>query len=302
MKEHGGVRPGYRLADLIYADDTTLIESPEHIQTWLDCLGLEARAVGLEISVKTEAMVIGASSTPPLPRLLDGTEVPFRDRFKLLGSWLPDTADDVDTRIGLAWAKLHSLNTYWRSKGLGEHRKRMLFKVLVLTVLTYGAEAWTIPSKLAARLDGTVYRMLRQVLNVGFSERPSSESLYHGMPRISDEIRQRRIAFVGHLARTSQVDTALGLAGPQRLGQPGRHILTWPGPEGIPKRVGKPVTNYIQMLLDDLVVPAQFEHRIHSLSRLWTAHAGQDAVEEDCQGAHARPCGQATSPQAEEAF
>eukprot|EP00899_Mesostigma_viride_P026366 jgi/Mesvir1/6914/Mv26512-RA.1 len=135
----------------------------------------------------------------------------------------------------------------------------------------YGAEAWTLPPKLAARLDGTVYRMLRQVLNVGFSERPSSESLYHGMPRISDEIRQRRIAFVGHLARTSQVDTALGLAGPQRLGQPGRHILTWPGPEGIPKRVGKPVTTYIQMLLDDLVVPAQFEHRIHSLSRLWTA-------------------------------
>eukprot|EP00899_Mesostigma_viride_P020065 jgi/Mesvir1/2805/Mv25443-RA.1 len=169
VKEHGGVRPGYRLADLIYADDTTLIESPEHIQTWLDCLGLEARAVpGLEISVKTEAMVIGASSKPPLPRLLDGTEVPFRDRFKLLGSWLPDTADDVDTRIGLAWAKLRSLTPYWRSKGLNGHRKRMLFKVLVLTVLTYGAEAWTLPPKLAARLDGTVYRMLRQVLNVGF--------------------------------------------------------------------------------------------------------------------------------------
>eukprot|EP00899_Mesostigma_viride_P008676 jgi/Mesvir1/1780/Mv26450-RA.1 len=196
VKEHGGVRPGYRLADLIYADDTTLIESPEHIQTWLDCLGLEARAVGLEISVKTEAMVIGASSKPPLPRLLDGTEVPFRDRFKLLGSWLPDTADDVDTRIGLAWAKLRSLTPYWRSKGLGGHRKRMLFKVLVLTVLTYGAEAWTITPTLAARLDGTVYMMLRQVLNVGFSERPSSESLYHGMPRVSDEIRQRRIALI----------------------------------------------------------------------------------------------------------
>eukprot|EP00899_Mesostigma_viride_P020828 jgi/Mesvir1/28747/Mv25847-RA.1 len=217
-------------------------------------------------------MVIGASCKPPLPRLLDGTEVPFRDRFKLLGSWLPDTADDVDTRIGLAWAKLRSLTPYWRSKGLDGHRKRMLFKVLVLTVLTYGAEAWTLPPKLAARLDGTVYRMLRQVLNVGFSERPSSESLYHGMPRVSDEIRQRRIAFVGHLARTSQVDTTLGLAGPQRLGQrPGRHILTWPGPKDIPKRVGKPVTNYVQMLLDDLVVPAQLEHRIHSLSRLWTA-------------------------------
>eukprot|EP00899_Mesostigma_viride_P007100 jgi/Mesvir1/16391/Mv25727-RA.1 len=238
VKEHGGVEHGYRLADLIYADDTTLMARPEHIQTWLDCLGLEARAVGLEISVKTEAMVIGASSTPPLPRLLDGTTVPFRDRFKLLGSWLPDTADDVDTRIGLAWARLRSLNTYWRSKGLGEHRKRMLFKVLVLTVLTYGAEAWTLTPTLAARLDSTVYRMLRQVLNVGFSKRPSSESLYQGMPRISDEIRQRRIAFVGHLARTSQVDTALGLAGPQRLGQPGRHILTWPGPKGIAKKVG----------------------------------------------------------------
>ena len=150
----------------------------------------------------------------------------------------------MNIRIGLAWARLRSLNTYWRSKGLGEHRKRMLFKVLVLTVLTYGAEAWTLPPKLAARLDGTVYRMLRQVLNVGFSKRPSLESLYQGMPRISDEIRQRRIAFVGHLARTSQVDTALGLAGPQRLGQPRRHILTWPGPKDIPRKLGKPAMNY----------------------------------------------------------
>eukprot|EP00899_Mesostigma_viride_P007664 jgi/Mesvir1/1689/Mv21150-RA.1 len=70
-REHGGSGPGYRLSDLIYADDTTLIARPEHIQTWLDCLGLEAQAVGLEISVKAEATSgdIGASSRPPLPRL-----------------------------------------------------------------------------------------------------------------------------------------------------------------------------------------------------------------------------------------
>ena len=80
---HGGVGFDYRLGELIYADDTTLIEHTEHIQLWLDCLALEARAVGLEISKKTEAMTVGVVAPPPPLLLLDGTRVPYTERFKL---------------------------------------------------------------------------------------------------------------------------------------------------------------------------------------------------------------------------
>eukprot|EP00899_Mesostigma_viride_P027406 jgi/Mesvir1/7850/Mv11785-RA.1 len=48
-----------RLADIIYADDTTLFEDTEHVQTWLYCLAIEACVVGLEVSKKTEALAIG---------------------------------------------------------------------------------------------------------------------------------------------------------------------------------------------------------------------------------------------------
>eukprot|EP00899_Mesostigma_viride_P019491 jgi/Mesvir1/27543/Mv26393-RA.1 len=157
-REHGGVSTGYRLADLIYICGR---HHPHRAPRALsDLAGLSGpawrrgRCMGLEIRVKTEAMVIGASSSPPLPRLLarrDGGPVnTVTGRFKLLGSMLPDTADDMDIRIGLAWARLRSLSTYWRSKDLGEHCKRMLFKVLVLTELTYGAEAWTLTDTMAA--------------------------------------------------------------------------------------------------------------------------------------------------------
>eukprot|EP00899_Mesostigma_viride_P029314 jgi/Mesvir1/9568/Mv25355-RA.1 len=163
-REHGGGGTGYRLvADLIYADDTMHphIARSEHIQTWLDCLGLEARAVGLEISVKTEAMVIGASSRPPLPRLLDGTEVPFRDPASNCrgACMLPDTADDVDIRIGLAWARLCSLNTYngarraWASITSACSSRSSSSRCLRMAPI----EAWTLTDTLAAKLDGTVY-------------------------------------------------------------------------------------------------------------------------------------------------
>ena len=186
----------YRLAELIYADDTTLIEDTEHVQLWLDCLAIEARAVGLEVSKKTEAMALGLDGPPPPLLLLDGSAVPYTERFKLLGSWLPGTEDDINTRIGLAWTALRKLDRLWRAKDLGAGRKRDLFKVLVLTVLTYGAEAWTLTEHLESRLNGTVTRMLKYILGVRYGERRSLEALYGGMPRVTDVIRQRRLDFV----------------------------------------------------------------------------------------------------------
>eukprot|EP00899_Mesostigma_viride_P003088 jgi/Mesvir1/12780/Mv26053-RA.1 len=116
------------IADIIYADDTTLFEDTEHVQTWLDCLALEACAVGLEVSKKTEALAVGLTNSAPPLYLLDGSRVLYRDRVKLLGSLLPSCEVDVDHRISLAWHALRQYRALWR-KPLGKIEKQDLFKV-----------------------------------------------------------------------------------------------------------------------------------------------------------------------------
>eukprot|EP00899_Mesostigma_viride_P003129 jgi/Mesvir1/12817/Mv26220-RA.1 len=91
------------LADLIYADDIMLIEKPESAQLWLDChAALEARAVGLEISPKTEALALGMelrapTHTPPLRRCR-GQLPSFRplQAARQLASRLQGRHDDTD--------------------------------------------------------------------------------------------------------------------------------------------------------------------------------------------------------------
>eukprot|EP00899_Mesostigma_viride_P023316 jgi/Mesvir1/4169/Mv25675-RA.1 len=198
---YGGVDPPYRLSDLIYADDTTLVETPESAQLWLDSLSLEARAVGLMISKKTEVMAIGfpAGIAPPTLLLLDGSPVPPATRFKLLGSWLPSTADDINTRIGQAWAALRRLDRFWTCRYLSERRKRILFKALVLSILLYGCEAWTLDQALSQQLDGTVTRMLRHILGVRYQERRTRAELYCELPLVTHTIRHRRLLFAAIL-------------------------------------------------------------------------------------------------------
>eukprot|EP00899_Mesostigma_viride_P026318 jgi/Mesvir1/6871/Mv26511-RA.1 len=120
---HGGADTEIRLAGIIYADDTTLFADTEHVQTWLDCLALEARAVGLEVSKKTEALAVGLTNPPPPLFLLDGSRVLYRDRVKLLGSLLPSCEVDVEHRISLAWHALRQYRALWR-KPLARSRNR----------------------------------------------------------------------------------------------------------------------------------------------------------------------------------
>eukprot|EP00899_Mesostigma_viride_P029130 jgi/Mesvir1/9401/Mv25680-RA.1 len=245
---HGGADTEIRLADIIYADDTTLFEDTEHVQTWLDCLALEARAVGLEVSKKTEALAVGLTTSAPPLYLLDGSRVLYRDRVKLLGSLLPSCEVDVDHRISLAWHALRQYRALWR-KPLGKIEKQDLFKVLVLPVLTYGAETWTLTADLARKLDGAVTSMLRSIFRVGYAAHVRNEDLYQGMPYITSTIKQRRLQLVGHLARTNQVDTSRGPPAGLRPAQPGRHLLTWAGPSDVRRRKAR---TFKEQLVEDM--------------------------------------------------
>eukprot|EP00899_Mesostigma_viride_P020355 jgi/Mesvir1/28320/Mv04839-RA.1 len=92
--------------------------------------------------------------------------------------------------------------------------------------------------------------MFKHILRVMYGEHRRLAALYDGMPRVSDIIRQRRLQFAGHLARTTKVDIDEGPADPLRTGQLGIYLLTWPVPARIRRRGGQQWTYHDKILAE----------------------------------------------------
>ena len=97
-----------------------------------------------------------------------GEEVGIFDVFPYLDCQI--TADgkskrEINRCVGLAWRAMSLLGQrMWRSKYLSCETKVEMFKMLVLPVLLYGSETWTITDDLKRRLDSFGTSSLRKIL------------------------------------------------------------------------------------------------------------------------------------------
>eukprot|EP00899_Mesostigma_viride_P016171 jgi/Mesvir1/24555/Mv25998-RA.1 len=210
------------------------------MQTWLDCLAIEARVVGLEVSKKTEALAIGLTQPPPALFLLHSSRVLYRDRVKLLGSLLPSCEADVDHRISLAWHALCQYRALLR-KPLGKIEKQDLSVEGPRPSCSYVWGQDVDPHRRPGLKAGR--RGHQHAAHV------RNEDLYLGMPYITSTIKQRRLQLVGHLARTNEVDTSRGPPAGLRPAQPGRHLLTWAGPRDARRRKAR---TFKEQLVEDM--------------------------------------------------
>ena len=104
------------------------------------------------------------------------------------------------------------MNSVWNSN-LPRQIKLSFFYATVESVLLYGSECWTLKATLQKSLDGCYTRMLRAVLNISKNEHVSNNTLYEGIPRVSDKVAARRMRLAGHCQtpRTaSQPSSAVG--------------------------------------------------------------------------------------------
>ncbi|XP_072050141.1 uncharacterized protein [Amphiura filiformis] len=74
--------------------------------------------------------------------------------FTYLGGVITENStstEDIKRRIGLAMGSMRKLTTIWKSKEISINTKMELYQVLILSIATYGAEAWTLKKR--ARRD-----------------------------------------------------------------------------------------------------------------------------------------------------
>ena len=113
-----------------------------------------AAPLGLKLSwSKTKLQNVGAGD-PPSTILIDGVPVEGVEEFIYLGSKQSSNGYsrlDVLRRIGLVCSVMNFLQKVWKCSSL--RTKVYLYQALVMSVLLYGAETWTLLAAVMKTLE-----------------------------------------------------------------------------------------------------------------------------------------------------
>ena len=113
---------------------------------------------------------------------------------------------DIDTRLTKAWSAIDKLSVIWKSD-LTDKMKRSFFQAVVVSILLYGCNTWTLTKRLEKKLDGNYTRVLRAILNQSWWQNPIRHQLYGHLPPITKTIEVRRTR---HARTSSQVMNSNG--------------------------------------------------------------------------------------------
>jgi exonuclease III len=274
-----------RLTSLAFADDALLFShTAPGLQTILHTFESVAREVGLRINMgkaKTERFVIG--DEPGTVTLLSGAAVPVVPTYRYLGVHVLDYDTDLAARKGKAWAVILKFHDVWKSTAPRD-TKRILFRVLVEPILTYGLCEFALTKTRATLLDAMYGRMLRFALGLPSTAYThsqgdytvSSEDVYGDVPFLSSTLRVQRLRMLGravaHVERTKHM-------GDRKAVHPVLEVLAAPLGDLFGKRPWKrrirpdgqqraPRTTLLQSLARDLGVEtgAHIIHLLHPRS------------------------------------
>ena len=191
---------GRNINHLRYADDTTLVaESEEELKSLLMKVKVESEKFGFKLNIpKTKIMASG----PITSWEIDGVTV---SDFIFGGSKI--TADgacshEIKRCLPLGRKVMTNLDGIFKSRDITLPTKVHLVKAMILPVVMYGCDSWTVKKAERQRIDAFELWCWRRLLKVPWTTRRSSQSILKEInPGISLEgmMLKLKLQYFGHL-------------------------------------------------------------------------------------------------------
>ena len=169
---------GRNINKLTYADDTTLMaESEEELKNLLMKVKEESEKTGLKLNIqKTKIMASG----PITLWQIDGEAMETVTDFIFLGSKITadgDCGHKIKTHLLLGRKAMQNLDSILKSRDITLLTKVHLVKAMVLPVVMYGYESWTMKKAEGRRIDAFELWCWRRLLRVSRTARRSNQSI-----------------------------------------------------------------------------------------------------------------------------
>jgi hypothetical protein len=171
-----------------------------------------SKEVGLEVNPeKTKYMLMSRSQNTGRKYNIKIANRSFEDvaKFKYLGTTLTDQNnmhEEIKSRLNSGNACYHSVQSLLSSRLLSRNLKVKIYKTIILLVVLYGCETWSLTLREEHRLRVFENRMLRKVFGpkrdevTGEYRNLHSEELHnlYSSPDIIRQIKSRRMRWAGH--------------------------------------------------------------------------------------------------------
>ena len=138
---------------------------------------------------------------------VDDDEIEVVEHFKYLGSLKSADGNcnkDTRSRIGMAKKRMLDRVPIWKDRGINKDLKMKLVRSLVWTVLTYGAEGWTLTTADEKRIHSAELWIYRRILRVTWTAHKTDESILIELcttRQLLGFVVRRKLSFFGHTIR-----------------------------------------------------------------------------------------------------
>ncbi|KAI8494650.1 hypothetical protein Bbelb_278760 [Branchiostoma belcheri] len=229
---------GRRICNLRFADDIDLLGgSNAELQELTDRLTQSADSFGMEASTEKSKVMVNSRNEVKAVIYMNGEQLEEVDFFTYLGGTITkdgSSQEEVRRRLGVATSAFSRLSRLWKTNNISFSVKHKLYKALVVTILLYGCETWTLLAETEMKIQSFETKCLRRLLQISYKEHKTNkyvrelvQSLVGPQEPLLTTVRRRILQRFGHITRhTSLAKTILQgtLEGGRKRG---RQRKTW---------------------------------------------------------------------------
>ena len=126
--------------------------------------------------------------------------------FKYLGSKIMHSFNDFKQRRGIAFDKFWQMKNIWQTSTLTLKLRLQLFDSLILTILFYGAESWTLTKQMTSMLNSfgtTCYRFILGIKRIDHVRNEVVLETVNRLPLINT-LYCKQLRALGHWLRAKE--------------------------------------------------------------------------------------------------
>ena len=172
---------------------------------------------------------------------IDDNTLKVVDDFIYLGSKIGSSClipPEIRRRLALAHGAFDRMEAVWRRRAISLTLKLRFLDSLVLPVLLYGSETWTLSAESCNLVDAFHRKCLRCILKIRWFHHITNDQLYalsNNPEKMSTIIRRSRMRLLGHISRLDErtpvrriLQAASSTQAPRGWRRPrGRPHLSW---------------------------------------------------------------------------
>ena len=215
VEEHEGPVSiaGRTITSLRFADDIDgLAGSEKELAQLVERIDKTSKAYGMEINAeKTKLMTNNINGIHTKIKASDH-KLQTVTNFKYLGAIISDAGSKAEmlSRIAQCTTTLTRLKPIWNNQNITLRSKVRLMRTLIISILLYACETWTLTIELQRRIKAVEMRCYRRLLHISYKDRITNEIVCKKIRTaigpyedILTTVKKRKLRWFGHVIRSS---------------------------------------------------------------------------------------------------